>query len=478
MPVLSPGPTIRHCPPRYRSHIPAYSGVSWGTTDEMIDPSISSSARPLSASRADSRTASSSAVWSAAVANRQCATSSFASNSPRWLCVFPTSIASSIRTHYSLSRHQTRWHPPPACVDARSRAADRFPYDRARGCGGNAGPPLGACGPAAPARARIAGPPGPDGRRVRGVGALGDRGDCRSAPEVLRPQGDDRRQPPRQPHQGHAPRGRHRRPGRPGHDPGQRRPRHHLRRRRATTGSLAATSRIGSAKTSRSTLIGGPGNDNIHGSFASDFIVGDNASRGNAIGRVGRDHLDGDFGNDHIVGDNFSRSNAKGGKHDWLRGQKGDDTMIGDSQVTGSGTARGGGNDHFDLGLRRRLRGRRQLLARRARRRAGARTSINAGPQRDFIVGDSYTKTGPRDRRRPRSDPLPSRARHGIRRQLRRHPPGASPGRKARLHRRRGRASTTCSGGPATTPATGAAATTTRRASASSCSRSPSRPAR
>ena len=75
-----------------------------------------------------------------------------------------------------------------------------------------------------------------------------------------------------------------------------------------------------------STLIGGPGNDKIHGSFASDFIVGDNASRGNAIGRVGRDHLDGDFGNDHVVGDNFSRSDAKGGKHDWLSGQKGNDT--------------------------------------------------------------------------------------------------------------------------------------------------------
>jgi Ca2+-binding RTX toxin-like protein len=144
----------------------------------------------------------------------------------------------------------------------------------------------------------------------------------------------------------------------------------------------------------RTTLIGGPGNDKIHGSFASDFIVGDKASiGGNAIGGVGRDHLDGDFGNDHIVGDNFSRHNAKGGKHDWLSGQKGNDAMIGDSQVTGSGTARGGGNDHFvsasdddfEVG---------DSYSPAGKAAGGGKDELNAGPQRDFIVGDSYTKTG------------------------------------------------------------------------------------
>ncbi len=43
------------------------------------------------------------------------------------------------------------------------------------------------------------------------------------------------------------------------------------------------------------TLIGGPGNDHIEGSFASDFIVADNANlSGDAIGHVGRDTINGD----------------------------------------------------------------------------------------------------------------------------------------------------------------------------------------
>jgi Ca2+-binding RTX toxin-like protein len=141
-------------------------------------------------------------------------------------------------------------------------------------------------------------------------------------------------------------------------------------------------------------LIGGPGNDDIHGSFASDFIVGDNASRaGDATGPVGRDHLDGDFGNDYIVGDNFSRFDARGGKHDVLLGQKGNDTMIGDSAVTGDGTARGGGNDHFESMSDKDFEvGDSYSPAGRAA--GGGKDVINAGPQRDLVVGDSYTKTG------------------------------------------------------------------------------------
>jgi Ca2+-binding RTX toxin-like protein len=141
-------------------------------------------------------------------------------------------------------------------------------------------------------------------------------------------------------------------------------------------------------------LIGGPGNDDIHGSFASDFIVGDNASRaGDATGPVGHDRLDGDFGHDWIVGDNYSWFDARGGVHDVLLGQKGNDRMIGDSAVTGDGTARGGGNDHFEsmsdedfeVG---------DSYSPAGKAAGGGKDELNAGPQRDFIVGDSYTRTG------------------------------------------------------------------------------------
>src|SRR5919204_506931 len=73
----------------------ASSGVSGGTTDETIDPSTPPSRMSRSPSMVETRPASSSAVSSASVAKRQCSRSSASSKTPTWLCVFPTSIASS-----------------------------------------------------------------------------------------------------------------------------------------------------------------------------------------------------------------------------------------------------------------------------------------------------------------------------------------------------------------------------------------------
>jgi hypothetical protein len=126
-------------------------------------------------------------------------------------------------------------------------------------------------------------------------------------------------------------------------------------------------------------LIGGPGNDYIDGGFDDDFIVGDNVSlRGNAIGHVGKDFLEGEFGADRIVGDNFSRHNARGGVHDKIRGQKGKDFFVGDSMVTGGGTARG-----------------------------GATTPAAAAPGATGRASAS-TSSGSRSRHKPRLSPAPS----------------------------------------------------------------------
>src|SRR3954447_10377130 len=60
-------------------------------------PVTSSSDSFRSASSPTSTVASSSAVASRSVAKRQCSTSSPSRNIPRWVWVFPTSIASSMR---------------------------------------------------------------------------------------------------------------------------------------------------------------------------------------------------------------------------------------------------------------------------------------------------------------------------------------------------------------------------------------------
>ena len=139
-------------------------------------------------------------------------------------------------------------------------------------------------------------------------------------------------------------------------------------------------------------------------------------------------------------------------------GQKGDDTIIGDSAVTGYGTARGGGNDHFigasdddfEVG---------DSYSPYGKAIGGGKDELNGGPQADFLVGDSYTITGlaegsGRDQIHARPG-----TRHRLRRQLRRRPPGRDLRGGPRLHRRRGRerppgrgaGPDTCNGGPGTT---------------------------
>ena len=61
--------------------------------------------------------------------------------------------------------------------------------------------------------------------------------------------------------------------------------------------------------------------------------------------KTGRDKLYGGQGNEVIVGDNLAGGDAAGGKPDRLGGNIGAETIIGDSAVTGSGTASGGADD-------------------------------------------------------------------------------------------------------------------------------------
>ena len=221
-----------------------------------------------------------------------------------------------------------------------------------------------------------------------------------------------------------------------------------------------------------SVLIGGPGNDYIDGGFDDDFIVGDNANlSGDAIGHVGKDFLEGEFGDDHVVGDNYSNFDARGGVHDKIRGQKGDDCFVGDSEVTGDGTATGGGNDHFEgssdcdfeVG---------DSYSPHGTAIGGGDDEINAGPGRR--LRSSATAT-----RRPGSpegsgeDQLHSLWGNDIAYgdNYAASPAGRDLRRRPRLHRRLRPATTTCSGARPTTPAT-AARTTTPRTSASTCSRS------
>src|SRR4051812_4455072 len=96
MPVLTPGPMTWSESARYRDPSSAHSCESCGTTDDTTAPLTSSSESLRSASSPTSTVASSSAVASRTVAKRQCSTSSSSRNIPRWVCVLPTSTASSI----------------------------------------------------------------------------------------------------------------------------------------------------------------------------------------------------------------------------------------------------------------------------------------------------------------------------------------------------------------------------------------------
>src|SRR5262249_1284136 len=120
----------------------------------------------------------------------------------------------------------------------------------------------------------------------------------------------------------------------------------------------------------------------------------DNANlHGDAIGSVGQDYLRGEFGDDRVVGDNYSRFDASGGVHDNIMGMKGDDWFVGDSMVTGDGTATGGGDDHFTGSSQSDLEGG-DSSSPYGRAIGGGNDEMNAGPANDLIIGDSYTKTG------------------------------------------------------------------------------------
>src|SRR3954463_9014114 len=97
MPVFTPGPITCSASCKYRDPSSAHSCESCGTTDDTAAPLTSSSESLRSASSPTSTVASSSAVASRTVAKRQCSTSSSSRNIPRWVCVVPTSTASSIR---------------------------------------------------------------------------------------------------------------------------------------------------------------------------------------------------------------------------------------------------------------------------------------------------------------------------------------------------------------------------------------------
>ena len=104
-----------------------------------------------------------------------------------------------------------------------------------------------------------------------------------------------------------------------------------------------------------------------------------------------------------------------------LRGQTGNDKMIGDSAVDGKGTAKGGGRDHFEGSSGKDLvigdsysraghatgggddgcaKSRSDPICRK-NKAAGKRDTgeahkpaLNGGPSTDVMVGDSYTVTG------------------------------------------------------------------------------------
>ena len=128
---------------------------------------------------------------------------------------------------------------------------------------------------------------------------------------------------------------------------------------------------------------------------------------------------------------------ATGGKHDAILGQKGNDTMIGDSAVTGDGTARGGGNDHFESMSDATSRSA-TATPPAGRRSAAARTS--SMPVRNAISWSATATRGPGPRSAPAAiKSISGRGRTGLWRQLRGHPQGKVQGGQARLHRRRRR---------------------------------------
>ena len=141
-------------------------------------------------------------------------------------------------------------------------------------------------------------------------------------------------------------------------------------------------------------LVGGSGKDTIKGGPGQNLIVGDNYNRhGNAIGHVGRDRLIGGRGREVIIGDNLASRGARGATPDRIESKAGNDTIVGDSAVTGCGKARGGGADKIgaaqgdDLTIG-------DSYSRCGNAIGGGNNTINDGPGADLDVGNAATVTG------------------------------------------------------------------------------------
>ena len=101
--------------------------------------------------------------------------------------------------------------------------------------------------------------------------------------------------------------------------------------------------------------MGGPGSDYLEGDLGNDASRCDRVSTGSAMrsGRTGRTTISGGGRRDRIVGDNYGTGDAAGGRDDELPEQAGPGRRRTEqrrrssatSEVIGSGTARGAGDD-------------------------------------------------------------------------------------------------------------------------------------
>ena len=148
-------------------------------------------------------------------------------------------------------------------------------------------------------------------------------------------------------------------------------------------------------------ISGGPGNDRISGGHGDDLIVGDNYGEAGESGRAGRDHILGGFDRDFIVGDNLSRGDASGASPDWIGGNAGGDTVIGDSASL-RGSATGGASDHVAgatgddivIGDSYAAHGVARGGGNDRHTKANKKGDVNGGPGNDLLIGDSYTFDG------------------------------------------------------------------------------------
>src|SRR5215207_3973142 len=148
-------------------------------------------------------------------------------------------------------------------------------------------------------------------------------------------------------------------------------------------------------------ISGGPGHDLINGAHGDDLIVGDDYSEVSADGRTGRDHLLGGFDRDFIVGDNLSRGDAKGSSPDWIGGNAGGDTVIGDS-ASFKGDATGGAPDHVAgatgddivIGDSYSAHGTARGSGDDKHKKVNKKGGVDGGPGNDLLAGDNYTFDG------------------------------------------------------------------------------------